>query len=66
MSPKPRARRDEVPPDLQEAVDAFLAYLSLERGSAKLTTSAYESDLLRFAAHCGRAGRTSWTEIGLA
>jgi integrase/recombinase XerD len=66
MSKKPRARRDEVPPDLQEAVDAFLAHLSLERGAAKLTTEAYESDLVRFSAHCGRAGRTNWSEVGLA
>jgi site-specific recombinase XerD len=47
-------------------VDAFLAHLSLERGAAKLTTEAYESDLLRFAAHCGRAGRTNWLEVSLA
>lgn len=66
MPKKPRARRDEVPPDLQEPVEAFLAYLSLERGLAKLTTEAYESDLSRFTAHCGRAGRTQWTEVTLA
>ena len=55
-----------MPPDLQESVDAFLAHLSLERGAAKLTTEAYESDLVRFAAHCGRAGRTNWMEVSLA
>ena len=64
--PKPaRAAAAAVPPDLREAVDAFLAHLSLERGLAKLTAEAYEADLLRFAAHCGRAGRTGWTEVGL-
>jgi integrase/recombinase XerD len=55
-----------VPPDLQECVDAFLAYLSLERGLAKLTVSAYEDDLARFAAHCARLGKERWTEVGLA
>lgn len=64
--PKPaRAAASAVPPDLREAVDAFLAHLSLERGLARLTTEAYEADLLRFAAHCARAGRTGWGEVGL-
>jgi len=60
------ARAAAVPPDLREGIDAFLGHLSLERGLAKLTTEAYESDLLRFAAHCGRAGKTGWGEVGLA
>ena len=65
--PKPtRARREPAPPDLREAVDAFLAHLSLERGAAKLTIEAYEADLARFVAHCARAGRTNWTEVTLA
>ncbi len=55
-----------VPPDLQEPLDAFLAYLSLERGLAKLTVEAYEADLVSFARHCGRVGRTRWTEVSLA
>jgi len=66
MPKPPRVRRETAPPDLREPVDAFLAHLSLERGAAKLTTEAYESDLVRFAAHCGRAGRTNWTEVSLA
>jgi len=66
MPKPPRVRRETVPPDLREPVDAFLAHQSLERGAAKLTTEAYESDLVRFAAHCGRAGRTNWTEVSLA
>jgi integrase/recombinase XerD len=60
------ARAAAVPPDLREGIDAFLGHLSLERGLAKLTTEAYESDLLRFAAHCARAGKTGWGEVGLA
>lgn len=60
------ARAAAVPPDLREGIDAFLGHLSLERGLAKLTTEAYEADLLRFAAHCGRAGKTGWGEVGLA
>ncbi|NBV80086.1 MAG: hypothetical protein EBR62_09570 [Verrucomicrobia bacterium] len=56
-----RPKATVVPPDLQESVDAFLAYLSLERGLAKLTVVAYEDDLARFAAHCARLGKERWT-----
>ena len=66
MPTPPRTRRDPTPPGLREPVDAFLAHLSLERGAAKLTTEAYDSDLTRFTAHCARAGRTDWTEVALA
>jgi integrase/recombinase XerD len=59
------ARAAAVPPALRDGLDAFLGYLCLERGLAKLTTEAYEADLLGFAAHCGRAGFTRWTEVGL-
>ncbi len=52
-----RKKATVVPPDLQESVDAFLAYLSLERGLAKLTVAAYEDDLARFTAHCARLGK---------
>ncbi len=61
-----RKKATVVPPDLQESVDAFLAYLSLERGLAKLTVAAYEDDLARFTAHCARLGKERWTEVGLA
>ena len=55
-----------IPVELADAVDTFMAYLSLERGLAKLTVAAYEDDLTRFAQHCGRAGKGHWTEVGLA
>lgn len=61
-----RKKATVVPPDLQESVEAFLAYLSLERGLAKLTVAAYEDDLARFAAHCARLGKERWTDVGLA
>jgi integrase/recombinase XerD len=61
-----RKKATVVPPDLQEPVEAFLAYLSLERGLAKLTVAAYEDDLARFAAHCARLGKERWTDVGLA
>jgi integrase/recombinase XerD len=61
-----RKNASVVPPDLQEPVEAFLAYLSLERGLAKLTVAAYEDDLARFAAHCARLGKERWTDVGLA
>ena len=38
------------PPDLGAAIDAYLAYLRVERGLAPLTITAYASDLRRFAA----------------
>ncbi|MFM7208310.1 MAG: site-specific integrase, partial [Verrucomicrobiota bacterium] len=53
------------PDGLCEPLDAFLAHLSLERGLSRLTVAAYESDLTEFARHCGRAGRSSWTEVVL-
>ncbi|NBX01757.1 hypothetical protein EBR11_04405, partial [bacterium] len=56
----------KAPPELMESVDAFLAYLALERGLAKLTVQAYEDDLVRFAEHCGRAGQKSWAEVTLS
>ena len=61
-----RKKATVVAPDLQESIDAFLAYLSLERGLAKLTVAAYEDDLARFTAHCARLGKERWTEVGLA
>ncbi len=61
-----RKKATVVPPDLQEPVEVFLAYLSLERGLAKLTVAAYEDDLARFAAHCARLGKERWTDVGLA
>jgi len=66
MSRKARAKGAAVPPDLQEAVEGFLGHLALERGLAKLTVEAYESDLTRFAAHCDRVGKANWAEVGLA
>lgn len=54
-----------IPPDLQEPLDSFLAYLALERGLAPLTTAAYEDDLLRFSQHCAQLGHTRWTDVAL-
>lgn len=66
MPRPPRVPRAQLSPALMEPVEAFLAHLSLERGLAKLTIEAYEADLTRFTAHCQRAGRGSWAEVGLA
>ena len=54
------------PAELADAIDTFMAYLSLERGLAKLTTAAYEDDLNRFAQHCAKAGKENWTAVGLS
>lgn len=58
-----RRPKEAVPEGLRDAVDAFLAHLSLERGLSPHTASAYETDLLQFAAHCGRAGKSAWTSV---
>ena len=60
----PRHPSESVPEGLREAIDAFLAHLSLERGLSPHTASAYETDLLQFATHCTRAGKTLWSAVG--
>jgi integrase/recombinase XerD len=42
-----------IDPALDEAIDAFLVELRVERGLSPLTISAYRRDLAQFAAHAG-------------
>jgi site-specific recombinase XerD len=66
MGKSRQTKSQGIPPDLMEPVDSFLAYLALERGLAKLTTEAYEDDLLRFTKHCAKEGRTRWADVHLS
>jgi integrase/recombinase XerD len=46
-----------IDPALEEAIDAFLVELRVERGLSPLTISAYRRDLAQFAAHAGSRWR---------
>lgn len=61
---RPRRPKPGLPEALSEPIEAFLAHLSLERGLSAHTAAAYEGDLRQLAAHCARAGRVGWGEVG--
>jgi integrase/recombinase XerD len=46
---------------LQDAIDAYLHYLRVERGLSAATISAYRSDLAGFAAFVGPGGHADWS-----
>ena len=48
---------------MREALDAFLAYLSLERGLSKLTLQAYEQDLQKFIEFLHKKGIKSCEKL---
>jgi integrase/recombinase XerD len=51
---------------LPESIDAYLAYLRVERGLAAATIGAYANDLRHFAAFAERRGRDWRTDPGVA
>ena len=55
-----------LPAELAEDVDAFLAFLELEKGSSRNTLSAYQRDLAQCAGFVARAGAKRWPEVGAA
>lgn len=59
-APKPSA---PLPPDLRDRIDAFLAFLQLERGLSANTLAAYETDLLQFARALKTGGITNWAGV---
>jgi integrase/recombinase XerD len=61
---RPRRPKPALPEGLAEPIEAFLAHLSLERGLSSHTAAAYEGDLRQLAAHCAKAGRVGWAEVG--
>jgi integrase/recombinase XerD len=63
---EPASAPAPLPPDLAEDIDAFLAFLELEKGSARNTLAAYERDLQQCGAFVARAGATRWRDVGAA
>jgi len=58
--PRPKA---PLPANLREQLDAFLAFLELERGLSRNTLSAYQTDLLQFAEALFRGKITNWNRV---
>lgn len=52
-----------IPEAFQEAVEDFLAYLSLEKGRSKNTEKSYEKDLQQAALCLQRLGATNWSAV---
>lgn len=52
-----------LPAELRERLDAFLAFLELERGLSRNTLAAYQTDLLQFAEGLARGGITNWNSV---
>lgn len=71
MPRQPQPAADTPPPPplpaaLADPIDAFLAFLQLERGLSPNTVAAYESDLLQAAHALRRRGVASWKAAGAA
>lgn len=50
-----------LPPSLSEGIDAYLAWVELEKGRSKNTVLGYENDIHQFARHAlSRFGLTAW------
>jgi len=56
----------ELPPELAEGVEAFLAFLELEKGSSRNTLDAYERDLHQCADFLSGKGMRGWAEVPTA
>lgn len=52
-----------LPASLSNALDAFLAFLQLERGLSANTLAAYETDLLQLAKALQAGGITNWAAV---
>jgi integrase/recombinase XerD len=61
--PESGAAHGVLPGELREPIDAFLAFLELEKGAARNTVSAYQGDLLQCAAFLAARGATEWRSI---
>ncbi len=51
------------PDHFLEQIDAFLAFVALERGLSAHTTAAYENDLGQLAVFLGKAGVAGWNAV---
>jgi integrase/recombinase XerD len=56
----------EAPPTFADDLDAFLAFIELEKGAARNTVAAYQRDLVQCAAFLARKGARDWTTVGSA
>ncbi|HVU32472.1 MAG TPA: site-specific tyrosine recombinase [Opitutaceae bacterium] len=59
---RPKQRAD-APAPFTEEIDAFLAFISLERGLSKNTIAAYGDDLRQAAGYFGREGAAGWRAV---
>jgi integrase/recombinase XerD len=60
MKPPRSPASSQAPPAFATDIDAFLAYLDLERGLSPHTRAAYQGDLDQAAAHLARHGAGDW------
>lgn len=65
---RPPARKRAEPPSAVPArfadqLDAFIAYLSLEKGLSRNTATSYEGDLRQAARHFAKHGARDWTAV---
>ncbi len=61
--PSPGGGKDDVPAGLAEDLDAFLAFLELEKGSSPNTVAAYARDLRQCAVFLAGRGTDDWTKV---
>ncbi len=61
--PSSPAAPPPLPAELRDRIDAFLAFVQLERGLSANTVAAYETDLLQFAQTLKSGGITNWAAV---
>jgi integrase/recombinase XerD len=57
---------ERMPPVFSEEIDAFLAWIELEKGLAENTAESYQSDLAQCACHLGSRKLGGWREVHAA
>ena len=62
----PRVSKARAPDEFAEEIDAFLAWVELERGLSANTSAGYESDLIQFALFLAGRGKTGWRPVDSA
>jgi integrase/recombinase XerD len=61
--PRPDATTDGSPPEFAEEIDAFLAYIGLERGLSRNTIAGYGDDLTQAATYFARRKVAGWKAL---
>lgn len=54
---------EDLPVELDEQIDAFLAWMELEKGRSPQTVEGYESDIRQFAVFVAEAGLQDWRAV---